>query len=235
MTYQTVEHYVGDRLREKRQRLGLSLEKLALKLDVSFQQLQKYEKGQTKIPASTLFRLSQLLQVPIGYFFDGFVDEADQEAAHRTPDIIQQEPRKELNVLIVEDDPDDDYLIRKALEDYDLSLNLHTVHDGEKALELLKQKKTSSLFPSPNLILLDLSLPKFDGHMLLRAIKKNPALAEISVVILTNSISHPEMTQTYKNHASGYICKSFDFKAFKKSMHTVMDYWAKTVVLPISA
>ena len=234
MTYQTIEHYVGARLREKRQRLNLSLEKLALKLNVSFQQLQKYEKGQTKIPASALYKLSQSMQVPISYFFDGFVDASDLDA-NQAPEIITLEPRKVFSILIVEDDPDDDFLIRKALEDYDFSLNLHTVHDGEKALEFLKHKSTSSPFPTPNLIFLDLSLPKFNGHMLLRAIKKNPALADIPVVILTNSISHPEMLQTYKNHASGYLCKSFDFSAFKKNMHTVIDYWAKTVVLPISA
>jgi len=230
---QSIENYIGQRLREKRQRLNWPLAELTKQLDVSFQQLQKYEKGQTKIPASTLYKLSQVLQVPISYFFDGFINEANH--SQQTPDIIQLQPRQEFTVLIVEDDPDDDYLIRKALEDCQMSLNLHTVHDGEKALELLKQKKTSSLFPKPSLILLDLSLPKFDGHMLLKAIKKNPELADLPVVVLTNSISHPEMVQTYKNHASGYICKSFDFSTFKKNMHSVINYWAETVVLPSSS
>lgn len=231
MTNQAVELYVGDRLRDKRRRLGLSLAELAQQLEVSFQQLQKYEKAQTKVPASTLYKLSQTLQVPISYFFDGM---AEDDIKH-DPEIIQLEPKQNFTLLIVEDDPDDDYLIRKALEDYPMSLNLHTVHDGEKALELLKQKKSSSMFPRPNLILLDLSLPKFDGHMLLRAIKKNVSLADIPVVILTNSIRYPEMLQTYKNHASGYLCKSFDFSTFKEHIHSVIRYWAETVVLPASA
>ncbi len=232
MAINEIDQYVGNRLREKRQRLDLSLPDLAVRLDVSFQQIQKYEQGQTKISISVLYQLAKVLHVPVDYFFEGFVPCSELKERKIPPKVIELENTRSFNLLIVEDDPDDEYLVRKALEDYGYPLNIHSVYDGEKVVDLLNRKKTSAVFPRPHLILLDINLPKFDGHMVLKAIKNSQDLVDIPVVILTNSISHSEMVSTYKNHASGYICKSFQFETFKKNMHSLITYWSQTVALP---
>ncbi|MES2253348.1 MAG: response regulator [Pseudomonadota bacterium] len=226
-----LDHYIGKRLREKRQKLGLTLTDLAEKLGVSHQQIQKYEQAQSRVSAITLYHLGEILGVEPSYFFQGF--SAFKKKTERVAgDVIVPDRESVLNILLVEDDAADELLTRRAFDECSVSVNLFTVHDGVVALDFLRNKSTSVDFPRPDIILLDLNIPKRDGATVLREIKRDRDMSDIPVIIMTNSINFQEMILCYKAYASGYICKPFDYDVFQNSIESLASYWAKSVVLP---
>jgi CheY-like chemotaxis protein/plasmid maintenance system antidote protein VapI len=227
-----LDMHVGKRLREKRQKLGMTLAYVAERLGVSHQQIQKYEQAQSRISAGMLYQIGQLYGVPSQYFFDGFQSSKQKLGEKRSTDIICHNREKALNILLVEDDPTDELLTRRALEAANHKVNIFCVHDGAQAIEFLRYKTMNVDFPRPDIVLLDLNIPKRDGHYVLKEIKRDRDIQDIPVVILTNSISVQEMISVYKNQASGYISKSFDFDLFQKSMVGFVEYWSLVVVLP---
>ena len=227
--------YVGKRLREKRQKLGMTLAYVAEKLTVSHQQIQKYEQAQSRISAGMLYHVGQLYGVPSQYFFDGFQSSQQRKSGKVCTDVISHNHDKPLSILLVEDDPTDELLTRRALEGADRKVQIFCVHDGAQAVEFLKYKTMSVDFPRPDIVLLDLNIPKRDGQAVLKEIKRDRDIQDIPVIILTNSISVQEMITVYKNQASGYISKSFDYDIFQKNMVGLVDYWSTIVVLPNTA
>ncbi len=229
-----LDQYIGKRLREKRQKLGFTLTDLAEKLAVSHQQIQKYEQAQSRISAITLYQLGEILGVEPSYFFQGF--SAFQKKCGRIHgDVIVPDRQSSLNVLLIEDDAADELLARRAFAEASLPVNIFTVHDGVAALDCLRNRSTLVDFPRPDIILLDLNIPKHDGATVLREIKRDREISDIPVIILTNSINFQEMISCYKTYAAGYICKPFDFDVFQKSIDALVRYWALTVVLPSRA
>lgn len=226
-----VDAYVGKRVRERRQRLGWTLMDLAQRMGVSHQQVQKYEQGTTRISASALYQLSQIFQTSQDYFFIGMDTEETKTyiSDHATIDLTRAHG---LSMVLVEDDAADELLLRKALEGINYEIKIHALHDGDSAIAFLKQTPEQNFFPRPDIIILDLNIPKRNGHLVLREIKRDRDLQEIPVIILTNSLSKKEMINVYKSGASGYICKSFDFEHFRQQIINILNYWAHTVVLP---
>ncbi|MBY0463146.1 MAG: response regulator [Alphaproteobacteria bacterium] len=227
--------YVGKRLREKRQKLGMTLAYVAERLSVSHQQIQKYEQAQSRISAGMLYHIGQLYGVPSQYFFDGFQAIQQKKGEKINTDIISHNLEKPLSILLVEDDPTDELLTRRALEAADHKVHIFCVHDGAQAIEFLRYKTMNVDFPRPDIVLLDLNIPKRDGQTVLKEIKRDREIQDIPVIILTNSISVQEMITVYKNQASGYISKSFDYDVFQKNMIGLVDYWSTVVVLPNTA
>lgn len=228
-----IDVHVGRRVRDRRQRLGWTLMDLAERLGVSHQQVQKYEQGSTRISASSLYQLSKIFQTNQNYFFVGLETDAQESGELFETDIISLSAQeKTLSIVLVEDDSTDELLIRKAFELLNKKVNLHTLHDGEAALSFLRKKGVQSAFPKPDLIILDLNIPKRDGRMLLRELKRDRNLQEVPAIVMTNSLSKKEMVQIYRSGAAGYICKPFDFNKLKDSLENLVGYWADTVVLP---
>jgi CheY-like chemotaxis protein/DNA-binding XRE family transcriptional regulator len=223
--------YIGKRLREKRQKLSLTLTDLAEKLGVSHQQIQKYEQAQSRIAAITLYQLGEILGVEPSYFFQGF-SAFKKKTERLTGDVIVPDRESTLNILLVEDDAADELLTRRAFSECSVNVNMFTVHDGVAALDFLRNKCTSVDFPRPDIILLDLNIPKRDGATVLREIKRDRDISDIPVIIMTNSINFQEMISCYKAFAAGYICKPFDFDIFQNSIESLARYWAQSVVLP---
>lgn len=234
-----IDIYVGKKLRDKRQKAGLTLAEIANKIGVSHQQIQKYEHAQSRISASALFQLSKILGVTSDYFFDGFQASDDGNDKKNVSDIISPHRSKSLNILIVEDDPADELFLRRALENCEHKTQVFSVHDGIKALEFLRKKNGNvtgaTLFPKPDIILLDVNIPKRDGHEVLKEIKRDRDIQDIPVIIITNGISIKEMISLYKSQAAGYVCKSFDFDTFQENINGLVNYWASVVVLPQTA
>jgi CheY-like chemotaxis protein len=138
-----------------------------------------------------------------------------------------------IEVLLVEDNLGDVELTTLALEESKLSINLSVVGDGAAAIEFLQHRKNKhASAPYPDLILLDLNLPRKSGHEVLAEIKSDEALKRIPVVVLTTSQSEEDIVRAYNLYASGYIAKPAGFEQFVKVIQAIEDFWFSTVRLP---
>lgn len=138
----------------------------------------------------------------------------------------------EIHILLVEDNEGDVVLTLEALNEAKLKNKISVVRDGEQALEFLYKKNKYDGQESPQLILLDINLPKMDGKEVLMKIKTDPELKRIPVVILTTSSSENDILEAYNNHANCYITKPVDLDKFIDVIHTIEDFWISIVQLP---
>jgi two-component system response regulator len=137
-----------------------------------------------------------------------------------------------IEILLVEDSPTDVLLAREALEYSKLINNLHVVEDGVKAMEFLHRVGQYSEMPRPDLVLLDLNLPRKDGREVLAEIKGDESLKLIPVVILTTSQDESDIMAAYGNYANCYISKPVDFNQFVDVVKSVENFWLMVVTLP---
>ncbi len=140
-----------------------------------------------------------------------------------------------IEVLLVEDSPGDIRLTKEALKDAKVYINLHVATDGSEAMAFLHREEKYADAPRPDLILLDLNLPKKDGRQVLSEIKGNAMLASIPVVILTTSAAEADIRQSYLLHANCYIIKPVDLVGFLKVVKSIDDFWLSVVKLPRKA
>jgi len=140
---------------------------------------------------------------------------------------------KTLNVLLVEDNPGDVRLITEALSEIDLPHNLVVAGDGREALDLLFPKAEDPPVVCPDLILLDLHLPRKSGKEVLAAVKGAAVLRTIPVVMLTTSSSHADVMATYGLHANAYVTKSQDLDRFLQVLALTTRFWLSAVTLPV--
>ncbi|MBI2711015.1 MAG: response regulator [Actinobacteria bacterium] len=141
-------------------------------------------------------------------------------------------PIEPIEVLLVEDDPGDVLLTREAFEEFKLRNNLHVVSDGVEALEFLSRRGSHADAPRPDLVLLDLNLPRKDGREVLAAIKGDDALASIPVVVLTTSDAEEDILRSYRLHANAYVQKPVDFERFIEVVRRIDDFFVTVVKLP---
>jgi CheY-like chemotaxis protein len=137
-----------------------------------------------------------------------------------------------INILLVEDNPGDARLAQEALKESKMKNQLYIVTDGMEATDFLFHKGKYSDTPHPDLILLDLNLPKKDGREVLAEIKNDPDLKRIPVVILTISKAEEDILRTYNLHANCYITKPLDLNQFMKVVKSIEDFWLTIVKLP---
>jgi CheY-like chemotaxis protein len=135
-------------------------------------------------------------------------------------------------VLLVEDNDDDVELTRQGFRRAKLLVNLHRVEDGEKCLAFLRKQGEYQNAPTPDLILLDLNMPKMSGREVLAEMIKDDHLKALPVVILTTSDQEQEVLKMYNMRCSSYIVKPVDFDQFLKVVRTIAEYWFTVVVLP---
>lgn len=139
---------------------------------------------------------------------------------------------KPVEILLVEDNPGDADLAIEALKESKMINNLHVVDDGEKATDFLFKRGEYSNAVKPDLIILDLNLPKKDGREVLEEIKSSDALKRIPVVILTTSKAEEDVLRTYNLHANCYINKPIDLDQFLEVVKSIENFWLSIVVLP---
>lgn len=137
-----------------------------------------------------------------------------------------------LEVLLVEDSPGDVRLTKEALKDAKVHINLRVVRDGIDAMAFLMREGEYETAPRPDLILLDLNLPRKDGREVLREIKENPELKSIPVVILTTSASEADILRSYLLHANCYITKPVNLDGFLTVVRSIDSFWLSVVKLP---
>jgi len=142
------------------------------------------------------------------------------------------DPVQPIEVLLVEDDAGDELITREAFEDNKIRNSLHVVRDGEEALDFLYRRGAHIDAVRPDLVLLDLNLPKYDGRQVLERIKGDPGLATIPVVILTTSSAEEDIVRSYKLHANAYVTKPVDLEQFIRAVRQIDDFFVSVVRLP---
>lgn len=137
-----------------------------------------------------------------------------------------------IEILLIEDNPADVRLTQEAFLEARIHNNLHVVHDGVSAMAFIHQTAPHQHAPRPDLILLDLNLPKKDGREVLKEIKSDSDLRQIPVVILTTSEDEKDVLRSYDLHANAYLVKPIDVVKFVKMIHSLENFWLSIVKLP---
>jgi len=145
---------------------------------------------------------------------------------------IDQGACRPIEILMVEDNPGDVRLTVEALKEAKVRNNLHTVEDGVEALAFLRREGLYAEVPRPDLVLLDLNLPKMNGREVLAEIKEDPDLRRIPVVILTISQAERDIVKSYNLHANCYITKPVDLDQFLEVVKSIENFWLTIVKLP---
>ena len=140
--------------------------------------------------------------------------------------------RKQAEILLIEDSLPDIRLTERALKSGQLSYNISIVRDGVEALAFLRRQNSYADAPRPDLILLDLGLPKKSGTEVLAEIKEDPGLKRIPVVVLTSSDAQEDIFATYDLHANAYTKKPSDADDFVNAIRTIEEFWLSLVILP---
>ena len=138
----------------------------------------------------------------------------------------------QIDILLVEDSPADVLITREAFAEFKIVNTLHVVEDGVEAMAFLNQDGKYASIPRPDLILLDLNLPRKNGREVLAEIKTDPALKSIPVVVLTTSHSERDVLEAYDQHANCYIVKPVGFDSFVEAMKAIRQFWFSVVTLP---
>lgn len=144
----------------------------------------------------------------------------------------REQPPQPFVILLVEDEIADAHLVEIALRENRVHTDLRHVNDGVEALEFLRRQSIYIESPRPDLILLDLNMPRMNGRELLAVLKQDPELRDIPVVILTTSDVERDVTGSYQLGASGYITKPVDMEQFFAAIRQLHDYWFHLIRLP---
>ncbi|MFJ6697666.1 response regulator [Streptomyces sp. NPDC091272] len=141
-------------------------------------------------------------------------------------------PVTPIEVLLVEDDPGDELMTREAFADNKIRNTLHVVRDGQEAFDFLYRQGAHVDAVRPDLILLDLNLPKYDGRQVLERIKNDDELSHIPVVVLTTSAAEEDILRSYKLHANAYVTKPVDLDQFISAVRQIDEFFVTVVKLP---
>lgn len=137
-----------------------------------------------------------------------------------------------VEILLVEDNPGDVKLTRKALEQANLENNLHVANNGVEAMKFLQNEAGHADAPRPDLVLLDLNMPKMDGQDVLAEMKEDDELSRIPVVILTSSESEEDVVKSYDLNANAYLTKPVDYNGFIDIVDSLENFWLQVVKFP---
>jgi CheY-like chemotaxis protein len=139
---------------------------------------------------------------------------------------------KAIDILLVEDDPGDELIIREVFEHNKFHNTLHVARDGQEGLDYVYRRGKYQDAPQPDLILLDLNLPKYDGRQLLERFKSDPDLCHIPIVVLTTSAADEDILRSYQLHANAYVTKPVDLYQFMRAVRQIDEFFVQVVRLP---
>ena len=145
---------------------------------------------------------------------------------------MAQVSRAPIEILLVEDNPGDVRLTQEAIREAKIRNRLNVVRDGEEAVAYVRRQGNFADQPRPDLILLDLNLPKKDGREVLQDLKSDPDLHRIPVVVLTSSAAEQDILSTYDLYANAYVTKPVDLEQFMRVVSSIQDFWLNIAKLP---
>jgi len=223
---------VGQRIRERRRKLRITQTQLADLIGISYQQVQKYEAGLNHLSLERLMQFAKLLSVSPDHFYQGIRFDDGVGSAVES-DVIRSTTSQRLRILLVEDNMADVLLFKKSMEKYTKVADLYCIDDPERVMDYLCNHMTKYGNSAPDIMVLDLNMPKVGGLKLLKDLKSNSQNSLLPVIVLTNSISRKEMQEAYRLGAAGFIQKSINFEEYRESIGILINYWSKVVVLPM--
>jgi CheY-like chemotaxis protein len=138
-----------------------------------------------------------------------------------------------VDVLLIEDDPGDELITREAFEHNKIANTLHVARDGQEGLDYLYRRGAYQDAQRPDLILLDLNLPKYNGRQLLEMIKSDADLCDIPIVVLTTSAAEEDILRSYQLHANAYVTKPVDLDQFMSAVRQIDEFFVQVVQLPV--
>jgi CheY-like chemotaxis protein len=142
------------------------------------------------------------------------------------------EPEEPVEILLAEDNPNDVEMTRRAFDKGKFLNNLNVVNDGIEAMKYLRQQGEYDASPRPDIMLLDLEMPRKDGKEVLADMEKDPELSMIPVIILTSSEAEQDIVESYQHHANAYMTKPVGYQDFQETVRDVESFWFKLVKLP---
>lgn len=205
-------------LKARRVQLGLSQSEVGSRAGLHRTYVSEVERGAQNITIETLWRLAEALETTVLLLIE------DATIAIRASDPIE--------VLLIEDNAADIHMVKRTLQASKISSNLTVLSDGKDALDYLNRKGAYADAKAPDLILLDLHLPRKNGYEILKEIRGDNRLKPIPVVILTNSETDTDITKSYEMHANTFITKPLNQKQFQDAISHVLEYWFGVASLP---
>jgi len=145
---------------------------------------------------------------------------------------VAPKKKEHIEILLAEDNPGDVRLTEKALDHGNILNNLHVVNDGVEAIKFLRQEGEHADTPRPDLVLLDLNMPRKDGREVLEDMKADPELRRLPVVVLTSSEAEEDVVRSYELNANAYLTKPVDFDGFVDIVKRIEDFWFSVVKMP---
>ena len=224
------DQQLGKKLREKRKQMGMTLEALSKLLVISLPQMQKYESGATKLSPKSLYELCRIFSVKPNYFFEDIT--AQESEVDASKGIISRTRSHPLRILIIDDNPSDTCLTQAALQESEKQIITYEIRNAEEVIPKLTRRDFPTAFGFPDIILLDLQMPKIHGLELLKRLKRERTLSYIPIIIMSNTLNRHEMLHSYEGFASGYICKPFSMDEYREKLLKTVDYWVDVVALP---
>lgn len=228
-----LDKYVGHRIRERRKMLGLTQSELAEMLGLSHQQIQRYESGDNTVSMSRALEIARCMNTDLSYFYANAPQE--RSALHKQDGVIKKDANRPLRILLVEDVSTDELLFRKAVDLSAVPAELHVIQKSENVLDFLTHHNTKYGVARPDIMVLDINMPRLNGLALLKKIKSDQKFGSMPVIMLTNSVRSKDMLDAYANQASGFIQKKSDLIAFYEDISLLLQYWSRTIVLPSAA
>lgn len=207
-------------VRAIREQKELSVEELAERSGLHRTHIYGIERVKGNVTLKSLYKLAAALDVQL----PDLLQKAEHAIKARTPESYAKIRAK---ILIIEDHPADVFLIKRCLSKAFVNCNLDVISDAEQVMDHLRTKRKST-GDLPALILLDLNLPKLDGHEILSFIKSDSSLQHVPVVILTSSVHRKDLELSYKLHANSYVTKSSNSEQFARDLESIVHYWCST-------
>ncbi len=146
--------------------------------------------------------------------------------------MISQERQRPIEVLLIEDNPGDVRLLQEAFRELQANIHLRVARDGAEGIEAVEKESVNKTRHSPDLILLDLNLPKISGHDVLARIKSNPHTRCIPVIVLTSSRAEIDVRRAYESHANAYLRKPSSLEGLIAAAEHIKSFWMECVTLP---
>ena len=229
-----LDKHVGHKIRERRKTLGLTQAELADILGLSHQQVQRYESGENTVAMSRMLEIADSLNVKLDYFYANAP--VARSTGHKVATgIITKNIDRPIRLLLVEDTSSDELLFRKAVSKSNIAADIHVIQNPQIVMDYLFNYDSKYGMERPDVVILDINMPRLSGLTLLKKIKGDPQLKTLSVIMLTNSVRSNDMLDAYASHANGFIQKNSDLHEFYEDINLVLQYWSRTVVLPTAA